>query len=140
MLYVSGAARPISAGDIDDILAASRRNNAARDITGMLLSGGDAFIQVLEGERGAVGELAARIRRDPRHRNFMVLVEREAETRAFADWQMGFKALDPERAADASVFQMSRLALEKRIGKADGGMTMDLVLAFAGKDFMAKAG
>ena len=64
--------------------------------------------------------IAKRIQGDRRHRNFMVLCEQRAETRAFADWQMGFKRLDPSRQGDRAVFEATRPALEGRIATADG--------------------
>lgn len=140
LLYVSGATRPISPSDLDDILASSRRNNERRDVTGVLLYADDTFIQVLEGDRATVGEVARVIRRDPRHRNFMVLVERNAEKRAFSQWQMGFKRLDPSRQQDGSVFKMSRQALHSRMKGDDDGLMLDAIMAFASADFMEKAG
>ncbi|WP_157928835.1 BLUF domain-containing protein [Pararhizobium haloflavum] len=139
LLYVSGATRPMLPADIDAILAASRANNARLDVTGLLLYADGTFIQILEGERHVVQSLAQTIRKDQRHRNFMVLAELQAEARAFSDWQMGFKRLDPKLKDDQAVFELSRQALQNRIGDADGGMMLEMVLAFAGRDFLAKA-
>jgi hypothetical protein len=136
LLYVSGASRPLGDDDIDQILFASRRNNPRLGITGMLLAAGDAFIQVLEGEAAAVQGLAQRIRRDPRHRNFMVLVEQDAARRAFAHWDMGFKRLERDEAGDGAIFRITEQALRERIDDGDDGLMLDLVLAF-GRDFMA---
>lgn len=135
MLYVSGTAKAMSKADIRQILTASRRNNAELDITGMLLHGDGVFIQILEGDERKVRLLADRIKRDPRHRNFMVLFEMQGEQRAFADWQMGFYRLDPSLEADGAVFATSRAALEDRISKSDGGMMFETVLAF-GREFV----
>ena len=140
LLYVSGATRPISPADLDDILSASRRNNQARDVTGVLLYADDTFIQVLEGDRATIGEVARVIRRDPRHRNFMVLVERNAEQRAFSQWQMGFKRLDPVQEVDGSVFKMSRQALQSRMKGDEDELMLDAIMAFANTDFVDKAG
>jgi hypothetical protein len=128
LLYVSGASRPLSDDDIDQILFASRRNNPRLGITGMLLAAGDAFIQVLEGEAAAVQGLA--------QRNFMVLVEQDAARRAFAHWDMGFKRLDRDEAGDGAIFRITEQALRERIDDGDDGLMLDLVLAF-GRDFMA---
>lgn len=138
LLYVSGAVGRPTDEDIEQILAVSRKNNAAMGITGMLLYAECAFIQVLEGEAETVKALSRRISRDPRHRHYMVLCEQHSQTRAFADWQMGFRALDPSLADDQAVFEASRAALEKRISVEDGGMLLAMVLAF-GHDFIAAA-
>lgn len=136
ILYASGASRPISPEDIDQILTASRRNNAALGVTGMLLVAEDAFIQVLEGERATVRRLADAIRRDPRHRNFMVLVEGDAPSRAFSQWAMGFKRLEPGVAENDALFRITKSALKERVSEADGGMMLDLITAF-GRDFVS---
>lgn len=136
LLYASGASRPMSTGDLDDILAASRRNNAGIGVTGLLLYAENTFLQVLEGEEKHVRALVERIKLDPRHRNFMTLYEMPAENRAFAQWEMGFRLLEPGRAADASVFRATRDALDRRIGRDDGGLMFEMVLAF-GRDMVA---
>jgi len=138
LLYVSGAVGRPTEEDVEQILAVSRRNNAELGVTGMLLYADGTFIQVLEGEESAVKTLSHRISRDPRHRNYMVLCEQKSQSRAFADWQMGFKKLDPARAGDKAVFEASRAALEERISDADGGMMLDTVLAFS-RDFVSAA-
>lgn len=139
LLYVSGATRSIDREGILEILSASRRNNAKAGITGMLLYADGAFIQVLEGERSVVRKLIDRIRTDGRHRNFMELAERDAAARAFPDWQMGFKELDPSATPDQGVFRISRDALAGRIDSNADDTMLDLVLAFAGRDFLAEA-
>jgi len=138
LLYVSGAAGSVTDADIEQILSTSRRNNEARGVTGMLLYADGAFIQVLEGEETDVKAIAERIQGDRRHRNYMVLCEQRAEARAFADWQMGFKRLDPARQSDRAVFEATRPALEGRIATSDGGIMLETVAAF-GRDFLRAA-
>jgi hypothetical protein len=131
MLYVSGATRPMSPADLDAILAASRRNNEALDVTGLLLWAEGAFIQVLEGEADVVKRLAARIRNDNRHRNFMVLVEQESAERAFGRWSMGFKRLEPGQTESDALFRTTAAALANRVAETDKDMMLDVILAFA---------
>ena len=137
LLYASGGTRTVTDADIDDILRTSRVNNAALGITGLLLFADNMFIQVLEGAESDVQKLALRIKRDPRHRNFMELIEQHSPVRAFAQWQMGFKRLRIDQPEDKFVCLGSRAALAGRISMADGGVMMDAVLAFAGRDFLA---
>ncbi len=137
LLYASGALASTTADDIQEILATSRANNARLGITGMLLFANGAFIQVLEGNETDVRRLAARISNDRRHRNFMVLLEKSAPERTFGRWQMGFKELTAEAADSSAAFRTTREALDGRIGKADGGLMFDAVLAFAGREFLA---
>jgi hypothetical protein len=139
LMYVSGATRSVTDTDIRAILDSSRRRNAALGITGLLLYGEGAFIQVLEGEREKVLTLTTIIRTDPRHRNYMTMLEHDVKSRAFGQWQMGFKRLDPALQADQTIFSTTRSALESRISPGDGGVMLDTILAFASRDFLATA-
>jgi len=90
LLYASNTSRDFTDAMLHDVLAASRRNNSACGITGILLYVSGGFMQVLEGEAQAVQATFARICADKRHWNTTVLLDREAP-RAFAEWSMGFE-------------------------------------------------
>lgn len=94
LLYVSSAVRPFSGSDLEELLATSRDNNARVGITGMLLYKDGNFMQVLEGEEGAVRDLYDKIGDDPRHRGEIVLREGFTEERQFPGWSMGFRDLE----------------------------------------------
>ena len=49
LVYVSNAKYGLGDRDMESILAASRRNNRALDVTGLLIYADGVFIQVLEG-------------------------------------------------------------------------------------------
>ena len=86
--YISTARPELPAEAIDEILAASRRNNHADGITGLLLYDGYRFLQALEGETGRVRRCFERIRTDPRHRAMVLLSSHEVTERAFGNWAM----------------------------------------------------
>ncbi len=113
LLYVSNAAQKFPPKELDAILAASRRNNASRDVTGMLLYIDGGFLQVLEGPDESVAATYARICRDKRHWDARTLLDREAP-RAFANWSMGFEKLEKGRAATDDMFEITREAIEGR--------------------------
>ena len=136
LLYVSGATRPMSDADLEDILAVSRANNQRDGVTGMLLWADGVFIQILEGEPDTVRSLVSRIEGDARHRNFMVVLEQQADQRTFSEWSMGFKKLDAGKAADDRLFRISRQALSDRISDHDGGLFLETVLVFC-RDFLS---
>lgn len=89
ILYISTTRAPIDPPQLDQILRASRRNNALADITGLLVVGGRRFLQVLEGPKAAVAETFERISRDPRHFAIVTLNDKAVDERAFAGWAMG---------------------------------------------------
>jgi hypothetical protein len=90
LIYYSTITRPIQVGSvdqlIDQVVAASRQNNAQRNITGALLQGGDFFLQVLEGRRPDLSDTLARIYADRRHRDLRLVEFRVIEDRKFGSW------------------------------------------------------
>lgn len=94
LLYISSSRTPITERDVDAILRVSRRNNAADRITGLLVTGGRRFLQVLEGEADTVARTYARIAADPRHTGLVKLASADVAERMFADWAMGHVAGD----------------------------------------------
>ncbi|WP_118857837.1 BLUF domain-containing protein [Sphingomonas mesophila] len=91
IVYISTMRGPISRTECDLILAASRRNNPGAGITGLLVVGGNRFLQLLEGPEDAVEACLARIRSDPRHFALVVLDKRQVAERACPDWAMGYR-------------------------------------------------
>lgn len=94
IIYSSRAAAPLGENDLYAILRAARANNAAHKITGLLLFINRLFLQVLEGESDAVGEVFERIASDARHSDVRVLRDAAINTRRFPDWSMGFEQVD----------------------------------------------
>lgn len=94
IIYVSSAVELFSPPELLSLLEISQKNNAARDITGMLLYKDGEFMQALEGEEDAVRDLYTKIERDTRHRQTMLLLQGNQATRQFASWSMGFRDLN----------------------------------------------
>ena len=91
LVYASAATRSLRDPELLAIVEAARARNAELDVTGMLLYAEGAFVQVLEGEPKTVEKLLRRIRRDERHRRFLILLDRMTDERAFEGWSMGFQ-------------------------------------------------
>jgi len=94
LAYISTAAKPMQRADLLALLERAREINREKGITGLLLYQGGHFLQVLEGKRDAVRALFAHIAHDPRHYRVTELFEQELEQRQYAEWSMGFQALD----------------------------------------------
>ena len=87
--YVSRFARPLGLADIDDIIAASERNNPPMGITGSLVIAGELFFQMIEGPAESVDQLYVKIARDPRHDQILLLdSEVDDFERMCPDWAM----------------------------------------------------
>ncbi|MEO7578360.1 MAG: BLUF domain-containing protein [Massilia sp.] len=89
LLYASRATGTIPADAIHDIMRQSHAHNPAQGITGILCHSDKIFMQVLEGGRGPVNALYAKILRDPRHTDVVLLHYEEITERRYAGWTMG---------------------------------------------------
>ena len=90
LAYISSSRSPVDQALLDEILAVSRRNNERCGVTGLLVSGGKRFLQVLEGPDQAVLTAFARIQNDHRHFALVVLATRPVTERAFGGWSMAY--------------------------------------------------
>jgi len=76
--------------DFLDILQVSRANNERDGITGILLFCNNNVVQCLEGSRETVSKTYARIVKDKRHSNPLLVDYRMLSTRSFSKWSMGY--------------------------------------------------
>jgi len=105
ILYNSYAATEFDDDALKLLLIQARERNKELGITGMLFYFKEQFLQLIEGEQSAVELLAAKIANDPRHKHFLILKNETIETRFFADWSMGFRAISPDKMEDVENFK-----------------------------------
>lgn len=91
---MSSAIRSMSEDQLLEILTTSRENNALKNVTGMLLYGEGAFVQVLEGEPADVDSVFESIKADQRHKRLIEVSKGDLSTRNFPDWWMGFRTIN----------------------------------------------
>lgn len=99
LVYLSAADPLLSEDDIRDILDVAITHNADVGVTGLLLYSGASFVQVLEGERAAVGQIMDRIFQDRRHSDVTILTTEPIKKRSFADWSMAYREIDADAIA-----------------------------------------
>lgn len=93
--YISKFGRPFSRDEIDRLAAAAAERNRTLGVTGMLMSSGGIFYQVLEGPIEAVDDLFKKIAADQRHTDVLILsVQEVVEDRQFPSWAMKKVDLD----------------------------------------------
>ncbi len=97
LVYSSFALTLFDESELDALLEQSRAANERIDVTGMLLYRNGRFIQFLEGPEEAVRALLAHIVADGRHTDVRVLVDGRPSARQFAEWTMGYEAMDEAR-------------------------------------------
>lgn len=99
LIYVSKAVDPQTFALTDSILRKAHDWNTQNDITGVLCEGQGVFLQALEGERGDVTRLYARISADPRHKDLELIHCESITKRRYGDWSMARVSLsdvDPQ--------------------------------------------
>ncbi len=87
---------PRRKAELGAIFSTARSNNKKLDVTGALLTDGDWFVQVLEGEESVVRDLYGRIGHDKRHERISLVDARDVDDRVFARWAMAKVATDGE--------------------------------------------
>lgn len=93
--YISRFAAPLSHDEIEQLAAASAENNAKLGVTGVLMTAGGFFFQVLEGPADAVAGIFRAIQSDPRHVDVALLTEETGVAhRIFDKWSMGTVSLE----------------------------------------------
>jgi Sensors of blue-light using FAD len=103
LIYVSKAVDPQTRTLTDSILRKAHAWNTQNDITGVLCEGQGVFLQALEGERGTVTRLYARIFADPRHKDLELIHCESITERRYGEWSMARVSLsdvDPQTKID----------------------------------------
>ncbi len=98
LIYCSVASSSLRNQGMAQIVEHARVRNRAADITGMIAWSGEAILQVLEGDIDTISALFARIERDTRHHDVVLMASVKADRGRFWRWPMGFASLGPEHA------------------------------------------
>ena len=129
LVYCSRATAGVDDAAVARIIAASRRHNPARGITGLLVFGSGVFFQWLEGPRDNVLELMATLKADPRHDQVVSLSEsEEVRERLFPEWDMELVTPDNIRevlldALGSAANESSAVSLRQLLTQIDDGPT-----------------
>ncbi|MEE4273062.1 MAG: BLUF domain-containing protein [Thermoanaerobaculales bacterium] len=117
--YVSRYSKPMTADAIEALGRKAAEKNRELGLSGVLLTSGGLFYQVLEGPGETVDEIYKTILEDERHTDVILLnSESPIAERSFADWSMETIDLDakahvrllPVKALMKAVFEQRRLA------------------------------
>jgi hypothetical protein len=88
LAYVSQARRPITEGELDQIVVAASGFNATQMVTGVLLHDGSTFLQFLEGPESGIERVYDRIKASSKHTILAELTRGRARRRHFERWNM----------------------------------------------------
>ena len=111
-----GADPELERYEIADILLTSRRHNETVGVTGALLATERNFAQVLEGELADVEDVYARIKRDWRHKDLILIVTERITERQFPQWSMAY--IGPSQSAEEAVRRVASNVPASKPGEA----------------------
>lgn len=126
ILYSSVASDKLTPECLSKILTKARINNAKHDVTGLLIYGDGAFMQVIEGTHDTIDTLYANIVADKMHNNIRHIYTKDIPNRIFSEWQMGFSPLS-EKITGEDVLMLCEQhidELSQRNGPSDLGIFM----------------
>lgn len=113
IIYISEANPGFGLADIEEMLYKAKQFNASTNITGFILYGNNRFIQLIEGDKGPINDLYARIRKDKRHTDVTTLWDQQNKDRLFRDWYMSFYDMSGGNTAGVN----KRLLLENYLSR-----------------------
>ncbi|WP_420387770.1 BLUF domain-containing protein [Roseivirga sp.] len=114
LIYRSTAKPGLTEEELKTILTTARQFNSENNITGCLLFHEGQFLQLLEGDFQVLLDLYDKIKRDPRHREFLLLHMKESPQRVYDRWTMAFKTLNNNELRDYSgVSEFTELETEE---------------------------
>ena len=98
--YMSKFTRPLTHDEVTQLATKAAERNRSLGVTGMLMTSGGIFYQVLEGPPDAVDDLYRKIAADARHQDVLVLsTQEDVEDRQFPSWAMKKVNLDEDAVA-----------------------------------------
>jgi len=87
--YISSFVKDMSVDEIKEISSQSAKNNAEKDITGVLMAKGGVFFQIIEGPEENIDRLFTNILKDIRHEKIITLgIQIGDLKRLFPNWHM----------------------------------------------------
>jgi len=88
--YVSTANRDLNHDEVAELLDLTEIRNNNGGVNGLLIYSEGNFFEVIEGEKNMIMELFENIKEDPRHRNIMMVFEKEIDKPLFDDKEADF--------------------------------------------------
>ena len=87
--YISSFVTDMSDEELEELANQAARENAKKDITGVLMAKGGLFFQIIEGPEANIDNLFSNILKDPRHEKIITLGIQVGDLkRLFPNWHM----------------------------------------------------
>lgn len=113
IIYVSKKDKAFSAAEIEIMIEQAQESNRQNSVTGALISVGDYFYQLLEGNEEFLNELMKKIALDSRHKDVKVLSKTDISTRDFSTWSMKFIDYSQEQDVPDMLLTIAEMSIVK---------------------------
>jgi len=88
--YLSTANRDLNQEEVAELLDLTQIRNNTAGVNGLLIYSDGNFFEVIEGEESKIKALFENIKEDPRHRNIMMVFEKNIDKPLFDDKDANF--------------------------------------------------
>lgn len=137
IVYISSPVPSLPVGAVDSVLRVARNNNAANDVTGLLIFNGRYFVQCIEGNKDAIQATYSKIERDRRHSELRVLFDGEITERSFPNWSMGYRQIgDRDTLSESEMSIDDAITAAMNIPRETAAQVVLSALAHASRDDM----
>ncbi|HSV27902.1 MAG TPA: BLUF domain-containing protein [Candidatus Omnitrophota bacterium] len=126
VIYVSEVTQPVPEHQLHRMLEKSRANNRARNISGLLVRDGGAFLQVLEGPSREIEGLMDRIGCDGRHSDLRVLQVAPIAARQFDGSALAFVDTSRRISLPDPYLRLRPALRERTLGRAQARAVLEL--------------
>lgn len=93
LCYISKQKDSLSSSNLEDLFQFVVETNTTLNISGVLLHNNNFFLQVLEGDKDSIQDLFAKIRRDQRHHELLLILNQKVDNRIFNNYEATFSVL-----------------------------------------------
>lgn len=115
--YLSKQAETLKDSELENLFKYILEMNPTLNITGAILHNNNFFLQVLEGNKKTIEDLFAKIRKDKRHKNILLILNQKIGNRIFNNYEANFSIMKTKADIERLNTYLSRYDIENKYPK-----------------------
>lgn len=115
--YLSKEAEALKDSELESLFKFIVVMNPTLNISGALLYNNNFFLQVLEGKKEIIKELFAKIRKDKRHKDILMILDQKIENRIFENYEANFSIMKTKKDIEKLHTYLSHYDFENKYPK-----------------------
>ena len=115
--YLSKEAEALKDSELERLFKFIVTMNPTLNISGALLYNNNFFLQVLEGKKEIIKELFAKIRKDKRHKDILMILDQKIENRIFENYEANFSIMKTKKDIEKLNTYLSHYDFENKYPK-----------------------